>query len=79
MFIILGGTGHVGQAAARRLKADGHAVTVVTSDPEKVTGIEGQGCVAAVADVCDVEGLRVVLRSGRRALLLNPPARPCRR
>ena len=74
MFIILGGTGHVGQAAARRLKADGHAVTVVTSDPEKVTGIEGQGCVAAVADVCDVEGLRVVLRSGRRALLLNPPA-----
>ena len=74
MFIILGGTGHVGQAAARRLKADGHAVTVVTSDPEKVTGIEGQGCVAAVADVCDVEGLRAVLRSGRRALLLNPPA-----
>lgn len=74
MFIILGGTGHVGQAAARRLKAAGHAVTVVTSDRKKVAGIEGQGCVAAVADVCDVEGLRVVLRSGRRALLLNPPA-----
>lgn len=74
MFIILGGTGHVGQAAACRLKAAGHAVTVVTSDRKKVAGIEGQGCVAAVADVCDVEGLRAVLRSGRRALLLNPPA-----
>ncbi|QYF87553.1 NAD(P)H-binding protein [Brevundimonas sp. PAMC22021] len=74
MFIILGGTGHVGGAAARRLKASGHAVTVVTSDAAKVGGLEAQGFGAAVVDVCDVEGLRAVLRTGRRALLLNPPA-----
>ncbi|WP_200887392.1 NAD-dependent epimerase/dehydratase family protein [Sphingomonas sp. ERG5] len=35
MYIILGGTGHVGSAAAKALLARGEAVTIVTHDKDK--------------------------------------------
>lgn len=74
MNIILGGTGHVGSAAARRLLELGEPVTVVSHDPAKRDAWERQGARFAVADVRDPEALRSVLRQGKRAFLLNPPA-----
>ncbi|MEZ2329757.1 NmrA family NAD(P)-binding protein [Mesorhizobium sp. RCC_202] len=76
MHIILGGTGHVGSAAAAALLRQNEAVTVVTRDAGKAAHLAGQGAEVAVADVRDVEALRKVLRRGRRAFLLNPPADP---
>lgn len=35
MYIILGGTGHIGSATVRALLAEGQDVTIVTSDRQK--------------------------------------------
>jgi uncharacterized protein YbjT (DUF2867 family) len=76
MHIILGGTGHVGSAAAATLLRHGEAVTVVTRDAGKAAHLVEQGAEVAEVDVRDVEALRKVLKRGRRAFLLNPPADP---
>ncbi|QKD02680.1 NmrA family NAD(P)-binding protein [Mesorhizobium loti] len=76
MHIILGGTGHVGSAAAIALLRQGEAVTIVTRDEAKAAPLAAQGAEVAVADVLDVEALRGVFSRGKRAFLLNPPADP---
>lgn len=74
MHIILGGTGHVGSAAAKALLDKGEAVTVVGRDPAKGDEWQARGAKFVVIDVRDAEALRAVLRTGKRAFLLNPPA-----
>ncbi|MGH6613064.1 NmrA family NAD(P)-binding protein [Sphingomonas sp.] len=76
MYIILGGTGHVGSAAAKTLLAQGAPVTIVTRDEGKAGELKQAGATLAVADVGDPDALRRVLATGRRAFLLNPPADP---
>ena len=76
MHIILGGTGHVGSAVARALLDAGEPVTIVSHDPAKGEEWKQRGAKVAIADVHDVDTLRFVFRSGRRAFLLNPPAAP---
>ncbi|WP_129794347.1 NmrA family NAD(P)-binding protein [Sphingosinicella sp. CPCC 101087] len=76
MFIILGGTGHVGSAAAKALLDQGEAVTIVTRNPSKAEPMRARGAAIAVADVRDVEAMRQVFRRGRRLFMLNPPADP---
>lgn len=76
MYIVLGGTGHVGSATTNALLARGEAVTIVTRDSSKADAWKRRGAQVAVADVHDVESLRGVLRQGKRLLLLNPPADP---
>jgi uncharacterized protein YbjT (DUF2867 family) len=76
MHIILGGTGHVGSAVAGTLLAAGEPVTIVSHDPAKSDEWKARGAKVAIADVHDVDALRFVFRSGRRAFLLNPPAAP---
>jgi uncharacterized protein YbjT (DUF2867 family) len=51
-------------------------VTIVSHDPAKGEEWKHRGAEVAIADVHDVDTLRVVFRSGRRAFLLNPPAAP---
>jgi uncharacterized protein YbjT (DUF2867 family) len=74
MHIILGGTGRVGSAAAKALLEQGEAVTVVGRDQAKGDEWRARGARFVVADMRDAEALRAVLRTGRRAFLLNPPA-----
>lgn len=76
MHIVLGGTGQVGSATARALLDSGQPVTVVTRDKDRGAELEQAGAQIAEADVRDVETLRHVFRTGRRAFLLNPPADP---
>ncbi|WP_220185092.1 NAD(P)H-binding protein [Paracoccus sp. S1E-3] len=76
MFVLIGGTGQVGAAAARALLAKGHPVTVITRDRTHGAELEAAGARIAEADIRDVAALRAVLQSGRRAFLLNPPADP---
>lgn len=74
MYIILGGTGHVGSATAKALLGRGESVTVVTHDRGHAQALERAGATIAVADVRHVDAVRAIFRTGRRALLLNPPA-----
>jgi len=74
MHIILGGTGHVGSAVAETLLAKAEPVTVVGHDPAKAGAWEAKGAKFALVDVHDVKALHALLRTGRRAFLLNPPA-----
>lgn len=76
MYIILGGTGHVGRAVTDELIAQNKKVTVITHDPKKVEEIEKSGAFAVVADVMDTGQLRKAFSHGRRLFLLNPPADP---
>lgn len=74
MHIVLGGTGHTGSAVAQALLDAGEPVTVVTRDGGNASHLHG--AVVAEVDVLDVEALRAVFRTGRRAFLLNPPGDP---
>jgi uncharacterized protein YbjT (DUF2867 family) len=74
MYVIMGGTGHVGSATAEALLARGAAVTLVTRSADRADAWRAKGADIAEADVEDVASLRVAFRRGRRALLLNPPA-----
>jgi uncharacterized protein YbjT (DUF2867 family) len=74
MYVIMGGTGHVGSALAETLLERGEAVTIVTRDADRAGHAKALGAEIAVADVNDIGSLRAAFRLGRRAFLLNPPA-----
>lgn len=74
MYIILGGTGHVGSAVAETLLGKEKKVTVITHDERKVSEWEEKGARVEVADVYDTEKLREIFNKGERLFLLNPPA-----
>lgn len=76
MHIILGGTGQVGSAVARTLLDRGERATVVTRDRTNAADLERRGAEIAETDIRDVDRLRGVFRTGRRAFLLSPPADP---
>lgn len=74
MYIIMGGTGHVGAATARALLARGAEVTILTRSAARAAHWRTLGADIVQADVEDVASLRAAFRRGRRAFLLNPPA-----
>lgn len=74
MYVIMGGTGHVGSATARALLARGEAVAIVTRSADRAGEWRDRGAQIIEADLEDVASLRAALRRGRRAFLLNPPA-----
>jgi uncharacterized protein YbjT (DUF2867 family) len=76
MFIVLGATGHVGSAVASALLDRGAPVVVVTRDRQRAEPFTRRGATAAELDIHDVDALRAVLRRGRAAFLLMPPADP---
>lgn len=76
MYVIMGGTGHIGSATADILLSLGEAVTIVSRSPGHASGWRAKGAEIVEADLNDVSSLHAALRRGRRALLLNPPADP---
>ncbi|WP_294819663.1 NmrA family NAD(P)-binding protein [uncultured Flavobacterium sp.] len=76
MYILLGGTGHIGSALCSYLLEAGKKVTVITHDKDKVAEIEKTGAKAAVADVMDSNALHGIFKQGKKLFLLNPPAPP---
>ncbi|MCA7083515.1 NAD(P)H-binding protein [Cupriavidus sp. DB3] len=74
MYVIMGGTGHVGSATADALLARGQAVTIVTRSAARAAKWRDKGAAVVEADVEDVASLRAAFQRGRRAFLLNPPA-----
>ena len=51
MYIVLGGTGHVGAAVATNLLERGEDITVITHDAKKTNEWEKRGAKVAVVDV----------------------------
>jgi uncharacterized protein YbjT (DUF2867 family) len=76
MYIVLGATGHVGAAVAEALLAERRPVTVVTRDASRAAPLRARGALVREVDIHDSDRLRTVLRQGKRAFLLNPPADP---
>ncbi len=53
-FLIYGGTGGIGSALARRLRARGHAVHIVARDRDRLAALAGEiGATFSLADVLD--------------------------
>jgi uncharacterized protein YbjT (DUF2867 family) len=74
MYVIMGGTGHVGSAVAQALLDRGEAVTIITRDASRAGAWREKGAEIAEANVEDVASLRAAFQRGRRAFLLNPSA-----
>lgn len=74
MYVIMGGTGHVGSAVAEALLKRGERVTIVTRDAKRAHAWHAKGAELAEATADDVSALRAAFRQGKRAFLLNPPA-----
>lgn len=80
MYVIMGGTGHVGSETVIELLNRRQSVTIVTRDAARAGRMLARRISKQVdyveADVEDVASLRAVFRRGRRAFLLNPNADP---
>jgi len=76
MHIILGGTGHLGSAAATALLAQGEPVTIVTRDASRQAEWIARGAEVGVADINDTAALARVIARGRTLYVVNPPADP---
>jgi uncharacterized protein YbjT (DUF2867 family) len=76
MHVILGATGRVGSAVARRLIDRHEPVTVVSRDAERAAPWKKLGARVAILDVRDTAALRAALEPGSRVFALNPPADP---
>lgn len=76
MYVIMGGTGHVGSATATELLRRGDAVAIVTHHAAGAAEWRAKGAEIIEADVEDVPSLRAAFQRGKRAFLLNPPADP---
>ncbi len=74
MYIIMGGTGHVGSAVATDLLHQGEAVAIVTRHSGRAGEWRTKGAEIIEANTKDVSSLRAAFQRGRRAFLLNPPA-----
>ncbi|MCB8820219.1 NmrA family NAD(P)-binding protein [Microvirga rosea] len=74
MYVIMGGTGHIGSATATELLKRGEAVAIVTRHAAGAADWRARGAEVIEADIEDVPSLRFALQRGKRALLLNPPA-----
>ncbi|KQU85682.1 NmrA family transcriptional regulator [Variovorax sp. Root318D1] len=74
MYVIMGGTGHVGSATAAALLARGEQVAIVTHDANRAGARLVEGAEIVEANVNEVASLRAAFRRGRRAFLLNPNA-----
>jgi uncharacterized protein YbjT (DUF2867 family) len=76
MYVILGASGHIGSILVDELLSSGDEVLAVLHSPSRQHEFESKGAAVEVVDVVDVEALRAVLKKGKRAFLLNPPAAP---
>ncbi|MGY3087645.1 uncharacterized protein YbjT (DUF2867 family) [Hymenobacter sp. UYAg731] len=71
--ILTGSLGNISQPLATALVQQGHAVTVISSKPEKQPEIEALGARAAIGTVADVDFLTATFTSADAVYLMVPP------
>jgi uncharacterized protein YbjT (DUF2867 family) len=76
MYVVLGGSGHVGAALAQALLSRGETVTIVARNRTKARALEAHGARFVTADARDLDALKPAYRHGERLFMLNPPADP---
>src|SRR5687767_4749331 len=76
MYVVLGGTGHVGTALTEALLSRDAPVTVGVRNRAKARALGARGARVFIADIRDVDALREAYRHGERLFMLHPPADP---
>jgi len=71
--IVTGSLGHIGKPLTEELVQKGHAVTVISSKPEKQAAIEALGASAAIGSVGDVEFLTAAFTGADAVYCMIPP------
>jgi len=76
MYIILGGTGHVGSSVVKSLLDKDEKVTLITRDAANAKQFKKDGALIEELDVLNTQKLKEIFETGQRLFLLNPPAMP---
>jgi len=72
--ILTGSLGHIGKPLTQQLVQKGHAVTVISSNPEKQKDIEALGATAAIGSVEDADFLATIFIGAEAVYTMIPPA-----
>lgn len=70
---IAGSLGNVGKSLATQLLADGHDVTVISSNSDRKADIEALGAIAAIGSVTDETFLNKALQNADAVFAMTPP------
>lgn len=76
MFVVMGGTGHIGSQLAENLLRAGKNVTVLTRKAKRAEKLAKLGAHIAEINVLDHDALHDLLKQANGAYILNPPANP---
>ncbi|SHK58300.1 NAD(P)H-binding protein [Chryseobacterium polytrichastri] len=71
--IITGSLGNVAKPLAQQLIAEGHHITVISSNESKKSEIESLGAKAAIGSITDVDFLVTTFENADAAFLMTPP------
>ena len=71
---LTGSIGHIGKPLARKLIAQGHAVTVISSNPERSKEISALGAIPAIGKLQDTDFLAATFKGSGLVYTLVPPA-----
>jgi uncharacterized protein YbjT (DUF2867 family) len=71
--IITGSLGNVAKPLAQQLIAEGHDITVISSNNNKISDIESLGAKAAIGSVTDLEFLKATFTGTDSVFLMTPP------
>src|SRR5699024_6917046 len=71
--ILTGSVGHIGKPLTKKLVQKGHAVTVISSSPERQTEIEALGASAAIGSVEDASFLVNTFKDADAVYCMIPP------
>ncbi|KAA9355252.1 NAD(P)H-binding protein [Larkinella humicola] len=72
--ILTGSLGHISQPLTQELVEKGHAVTVISSKPDKQSAIEALGAVAAIGSLQDADFLTDTFSGADAVYTMVPPA-----
>lgn len=71
---LTGSLGHIGKPLTEELVQKGHAVTVISSRPDKKKEIEALGAIAAIGSMEDVEFITAIFTGADLVYTMVPPA-----
>jgi uncharacterized protein YbjT (DUF2867 family) len=72
--IVTGSLGHISKPLTEELVQKGHAVTVISSNPEKQKDIEALGATAAIGSLQDLDFLTATFTGADAVYCMVPPA-----
>lgn len=72
-YIITGSLGHISRPVATALAAQGHQVTVITSQQDRVADISSIGAKAAIGSVTDEQFIAATFKDADAVYLMIPP------